>query len=121
MAAKIVICDDDQGILDLLDLVLSEEGYQTIAESNSLNVDGIISRETPDLLVLDLWMPVLSGDQVLHNLRNNTATKDLPVIVISASGDGQTIAMKAGANDFLAKPFDLELLLGRVKAMLNAA
>jgi len=121
MPAKIVVCDDDEGILDLVEMILSEEGYQVIPEINSLNVTGVISREQPDLVVLDLWMPVLSGDQVLRSLRNDSRTKDLPVMVISASSDGRTIAMNAGANDFVSKPFDLDQLLGRVKALLNAA
>ncbi|UOE48779.1 response regulator transcription factor [Mucilaginibacter sp. SMC90] len=121
MPAKILICDDDEGILDLVELVLKEEGYEVIPEMNSLNVAGLVGSEHPDLVVLDLWMPVLSGDQVLRNLRNDPATKNLPVMVISASGDGKTIAMNAGANDFIPKPFDLDHLLGRVKALLEAA
>lgn len=121
MAAKILICDDDEGILDLLELILKEEGYEAIAEINSLNLAGLIDREQPDLLVLDLWMPVLSGDQVLRTIRDDPQTQTLPVIVISASGDGRNIAMNAGANDFLAKPFDLDQLVNRVKTLLTAA
>ncbi|WP_244228748.1 response regulator transcription factor [Mucilaginibacter endophyticus] len=121
MPAKILICDDDEGILDLVELVLKEEGYEVIPEINSLNVANLVGSEHPDLLVLDLWMPVLSGDQVLRNLRKDPTTKNLPVMVISASGDGKTIAMNAGANDFIPKPFDLDQLLGRVKALLEAA
>jgi DNA-binding response OmpR family regulator len=63
-------------------------------------------------------MPVLSGDHILHSLRSNPKTKNLPVMVISASKDGKTIAMNAGANDFVPKPFDLDHLLGQVKALL---
>ncbi|AYL99649.1 response regulator transcription factor [Mucilaginibacter celer] len=121
MAAKILICDDDEGILDLVELVLKEEGYEVIPELNSLNVANLVGSENPDLVVLDLWMPVLSGDQVLRNLRKDPTTKNLPVMVISASGDGKAIAMNAGANDFIPKPFDLDHLLGRVKALLEAA
>ncbi len=121
MPAKILICDDDEGILDLLEIILSEEGFETIPEINSLNVTGLVNREQPDLIVLDLWMPVLSGDQVLRNLRNDPQTKNLPVIVISASTDGRSIAMNAGATEFLAKPFDLDQLIERVKSVLDAA
>lgn len=119
MAAKILICDDDEGILDLLEMVLGEEGYTTIGESNSLNVPGVIRRERPDLLLLDLWMPVLSGDQVLRNIRLEPETRQLPVIVISASRDGCTLAMNAGATDFVAKPFDLDQLVGKMKNLLD--
>ncbi|PWG81247.1 response regulator [Pararcticibacter amylolyticus] len=119
MRAKIMICDDDEGILDLLELVLRDEGYETIPEINSLNVAQIVDREHPDLLLLDLWMPVLSGDQVLRTLRDNPATRELPVIVISASNDGRSIAMNAGATDFVSKPFDLDKLVNQVKNLIN--
>ena len=118
MPAKIMICDDDEGILDLLELVLRDEGYETIPEINSLNVAQIVDREHPDLLLLDLWMPVLSGDQVLRTLRDNPKTRELPVIVISASNDGKSIAMNAGATDFVSKPFDLDKLVNQVKSLL---
>jgi DNA-binding response OmpR family regulator len=86
-----------------------------------LNVAAALSKEQPDLLVLDLWMPVLSGDQVLLTLRESPQTKDLPVMVIFAGQDAHAIAMNAGATDFMAKPFDLDQLLGRVKALIKAA
>jgi len=120
MPAKILICDDDEGILDLVDLVLGGEGFDTIAEINSLNVTGVIEREKPDLVLLDLWMPVLSGDQLLRTLRSNPQTKHLPVLVISASSDGKSIAMNAGATDFIPKPFDLDSLVNKVKRLLPA-
>jgi CheY-like chemotaxis protein len=116
---KIMICDDDEGILDMLEIVLEGSGYQTIAVRDSLHIYEAIDREIPDLILLDLWMPVLSGDQVLLNLRGNTNTQKIPVIVISASRDGQQLANNVGANDFIAKPFDLDFLLQKIEQYLN--
>ncbi len=118
---KIIVCDDDEGILDMLQLVLEENGFDIIPEKNSLNIYSLIEKEKPDLLLLDLWMPVLSGDQVLKNLKNNPQTKGLPVIIISASRDGLEISKNAGANEFVAKPFDLDFLLNKVKDLLKIA
>ncbi|SDF46504.1 two-component system, OmpR family, alkaline phosphatase synthesis response regulator PhoP/two-component system, OmpR family, response regulator MtrA [Mucilaginibacter pineti] len=115
----ILICDDDEGILDMLEIVLEGNGYHIIPVQNSLNLYEVIDREHPDLLLLDLWMPVLSGDQVLRSLRKNPDTQDLPVIVISASRDGQQIAVNAGANDFMAKPFDVDFLLQKIQEYVN--
>ncbi|MFN0256427.1 response regulator [Pedobacter ureilyticus] len=115
----ILICDDDPGILEMLELVLEDTGHDIIPEANSLNVRAIVNKKVPDLVILDLWMPVLSGDQVLKMFRENPSTKDLPVIVISASTDGNDIALKAGATHFLAKPFDVEKLLELVEEYLN--
>jgi len=112
---KILICDDDLGILEMLELLLEETGHQIIPEANSLNVRSILERESPDLVILDLWMPVLSGDQVLKMIRENPSTNDLPVIVISASTDGKEIADQAGATQFLAKPFDVDELINLVE------
>jgi len=116
---KILICDDDEGILDMLGLILEETGYDIVTEQNSLNVNQLIEIESPDLIILDLWMPVLSGDQVLRGLRKNPNTENLPVIVISASRDGQVIAEQAGASDYLAKPFDFDELIDKIKSQLN--
>lgn len=115
---KILVCDDDEGILDMVSFVLEDSGFEVIPEKNSMNVYSLIEKEHPDLLLLDLWMPVLSGDQVLKVLKSSPATKSLPVIVISASTEGQRIAEEAGASSFLAKPFDIDQLVKRVQKML---
>lgn len=116
---KILICDDDEGITDMLELVLEETGHEIITETNSLNIKSILKEDLPDLILLDLWMPVLSGDQVLKTLRADENTKQLPVIVISASRDGKEIALDAGATDFVAKPFDIDELLHKIEKYLN--
>lgn len=116
---RIVICDDDEGILDMLEIVLEGSGYTIIPVQNSLHIYDVIDREHPDLLLLDLWMPVLSGDQVLKSLRKNPKTHELPVIIISASRDGKQIAADAGATDFMAKPFDLDFLLQKIQLYVN--
>lgn len=116
---KIIVCDDDEGILDMMSLVLESDTLEVITESNSLNLQELIAKQHPDLLLLDLWMPVLSGDLILRQLREQEATKKLPVIVISASRDGEQIARENGATGFLAKPFDVDELSGRVQELIN--
>jgi DNA-binding response OmpR family regulator len=115
---KILVCDDDEGILDMVSFVLEDSGYDVIPESNSLNVYGLVVKERPDLLLLDLWMPVLSGDQVLKVLKSNPQTSNMPVIVVSASTEGARIAQEAGASYFMAKPFDIDQLVNRIQLML---
>jgi len=116
---RILICDDDEGITDMLELVLEDTGHEIITETNSLNIKSILKEGLPDLILLDLWMPVLSGDQVLKTLRASENTQKLPVIVISASRDGKEIAFDAGATDFVAKPFDIDELLDKIEKYLN--
>ncbi|GGH10994.1 response regulator [Mucilaginibacter phyllosphaerae] len=118
MSKKILICDDDEGILDMLEFVLEEEGFDIIPEKNSLNIYNVIREQHPDLLLLDLWMPVLSGDQVLKTLRKNPDTATLPVIVISASTEGSLIAKASGANDYISKPFDMDQLVTKIQTLI---
>ncbi|GGC54474.1 hypothetical protein GCM10011387_05000 [Pedobacter quisquiliarum] len=115
----ILVCDDNEGILDMLGLILEDAGFDVIPEQNSLNIYNLIEKKQPDLVLLDLWMPVLSGDQVLKVLRQNTRTKGLPVIVISASTDGSKIAQDAGATAFIAKPFDVDDLVSKIQTHLS--
>jgi len=116
---KILICDDDEGILDVLGLILEETGHTIILESNSLNIWTLIEQEKPDLFIADLWMPVLSGDQLINMIRKNPNYKDLPVIIISASRDGAQIADDCLANAFIAKPFDYDYLLNTVNRLIG--
>jgi DNA-binding response OmpR family regulator len=116
---KILICDDDEGILDMLELILEDNGYTIIPEKNSLNIKSTIELQQPDLVLLDLWMPVLSGDQIVKSLRDNKSTEKLPVIIISASRDGKQIAEDSGASGFIAKPFDFDELIRMIEGYLN--
>lgn len=116
---KIMVCDDDQGILDVLQMLLESEGYDVFTEINSTNLIKEIKTQLPDLLLLDLWMPVLSGDQVLKAIRATQEFKSLPVIVLSASVDGNSIASSAGATDFVPKPFDMDDLIAKIKELLR--
>jgi DNA-binding response OmpR family regulator len=116
---KIIVCDDDQGILDVLQMLLETEGFIVFTEINSTNLIKQIQNNSPDLVLLDLWMPLLSGDQVLKAIRSTNDIKDLPVIVLSASVDGSDIASDAGANDFVAKPFDLDDIISKINNLLE--
>jgi len=116
---KILVCDDDEGILDMLALILEETGHEILLENNSMNVLSIIETQSPDLILLDLWMPVISGDQLLKSIRSNSNMHNLPVIVISASRDGKKIAEQAGASAYIAKPFDFQELIDSVDACLS--
>lgn len=114
----ILICDDDESILEILCLILNNFGFNVISEKNSLNIFSMVERSQPDLLLVDLWMPALNGDQVIRHLKNYPTTRTLPVILISASPGAQDIAAETGADGFLAKPFQLHELIGLIKSKL---
>ena len=117
---KILVCDDDQGILEMLELILEDEGYQVVIEPKSVNALKRIEQETPDLILLDIWMPVISGDQILRSLKSDTEKAKIPVLMYSASTDGKVIAKAAGADGYLEKPFDIEILLANIDDLIEA-
>ena len=115
---KILICEDDQSILDILHLVLMHAGYNTVLSNTCTGINELVAEENPNLVLLDLWMPGMNGDIALQQLRQKPATMDLPVIIISASHEGAQIARSAGATAFVAKPFDINHLLETVRKYL---
>jgi DNA-binding response OmpR family regulator len=117
---KILVCDDDDGILDMLAMVLDNKGFDVITEIHSINIYDKLNEVKPDLLLLDLWMPKLSGEEILQTLKQSDATKKLPVIVMSASRDGGEIAKRFSADDYLEKPFDIKKLMSKIQTYVHS-
>ncbi|WP_256003543.1 response regulator [Pedobacter deserti] len=114
MIKKLIICDDDADILEMLEMVLEDTPFEVVTETDSRKVLDRVLNLNPDLLLMDLWMPGLSGDQVLKRLREDERTRETKVIIMSASRDGQSVAMAAGADGFIAKPFDIDALVDKI-------
>jgi CheY-like chemotaxis protein len=114
---KIMVVDDDPAILDSIGMLLEFEGYRVTATSNAA---GLLSMESelPDLL-LDIWMSGMDGRDICKQLKEKSSTKDIPVLLISASREIEISAKQAGANDFLSKPFELNDLLRKVEMHLR--
>jgi CheY-like chemotaxis protein len=115
---KILIADDDPGILEVMQLMLEDEGYEVITTVNGRTVEAI-KEHLPDLILLDIWMSGQDGRNICRGLKSKETTKHIPVIMVSANKDTEDIAKQAGADDFLSKPFDIENLLGKVKRYLS--
>jgi CheY-like chemotaxis protein len=107
---KIMIADDDPAILDAMELLLVDEGYDVITASDGSSVKKLIE-EKPNLLLLDIWMSGEDGREIAKLLKSQAITRDIPIVLISASKDIDKSARDSGADDFLAKPFEIEDLL----------
>jgi len=116
----LLICDDDPYILDVLGLAFDPH-FHIICEADSLKVMDLVQLHKPSVILVDLWMPFLSGDQLIRMLRRDPLTKELGVVAISASTTGRKVALAAGADSFVAKPFDMEDLLNEVKSLAKEA
>ena len=116
---KIFICDDDSTIVDMLQMLLEISGYDTAIETNSVNALEAIKVFRPDVVIVDIWMPLLSGDKLIRKIRQDQEVKDVFTICISASKDGKEVALQAGADRFIAKPFDINELLEAIENSSN--
>ena len=115
---KILVVDDNPAILDVLMIMLEEVGYEveTTVDGSSLLT---MKSNLPDLLLLDIWMSGVDGGDVCKVLKSYATTQHIPVIMISANKDIKQIAHECGANDYIAKPFQMENLLTIVAKYVN--
>ena len=118
---KILVVDDSTTNIVLLEAILDERGYKIETALNAKEAYSIIAKESPDLILLDLLMPKISGFDFLEKIRKDEKTKNTPVIVISALTDDENInrIMKMGAIDFVKKPIDIQYLVDRVEGLLH--
>lgn len=118
---RILIVDDTPLNVDLLEQALEELGYQTIAATNGQEALEQIAGAKPDVMLLDIMMPVMDGFEVLSRVKADSATRDLPVIVISAMNDMASIVrgIEMGADDYLPKPFEPAILRARLSNSLD--
>ena len=120
LGARILIVDDQEPNVSLLTQLLTEAGYTQVSSTmNPLEVCALHRKNRYDLILLDLQMPGLDGFQVMEGLKTNAADDYLPVIVLTAQPGHKVRALKAGAKDFISKPFDLVEVKTRIHNMLE--
>ncbi|GAA3960045.1 response regulator [Mucilaginibacter dorajii] len=119
---RILAVDDDNDILEVLQYILEDSGYEVETLSDGHNLFNTIRHHQPDLILLDIMLGGLDGRELCKHLKLGKETHDIPVIMISASHDIAKIKQEKGSpDDFIAKPFDIDVLLRSIKRQLNAA
>jgi two-component system OmpR family response regulator len=115
----IMIVDDEMGVRELLIDAMSLSGYDTIEAKDGMTALTLLRHQSPDLLIIDINMPVMDGYDLLERLRSTD--NQTPVIMLTARGDRADIArgLRLGADDYVTKPFGLEELTLRVQAILK--
>src|SRR4051794_27336484 len=109
---RILVVDDDVSILDSLRLLLEDEGYDVATSAkNGDIVDALIKSEPPDLIILDILLSGHDGSVICKRLKSQDETKGIPIVLISAHPNARAMSLDAGADSFLAKPFDVDELL----------
>ena len=117
---KILIAEDEPDIRDLVAFTLRFAGYEVVAANNGEEAVQVASREFPDLILLDVRMPRMTGYDACRAIKANPELKDIPVVFLSAKGQESEIqtGLDAGAEEYLLKPFAPDQLTDRVRAIL---
>lgn len=120
MAEKILIVDDEKPIVDSIKYTLYKEGYNVVVSYDGEDALEKVKKENPDLIILDIMLPKLSGLEVCRIIRR---TSNVPIIMLTAKGEDmdRVVGLELGADDYVAKPFSMRELVARIKAVLRRA
>lgn len=118
--AKIFVIDDDPELLMMVGMILRRAGHETILASDSVEGTQRVIDEKPDLLILDLMMPLMSGFDVCRKIREQDSGSDLPIMILTAriQETDRVAAFESGATDYMTKPITSNQLTSRVDALL---
>ena len=117
---RVLVVEDDIPSAQLLDRILRHEGFEVLVAHTGPEALALVQREPVDLIILDVMLPGLDGFQVARQLRQDPATRHVPILMLTARGDlsDRIAAFEAGVDDYLTKPYELEALIYRVRALL---
>ena len=120
--AKILIADDEADIRDLITFTLRFAGHEVVAATNGEEAVQAAGREAPDLILLDVRMPRLTGYEACQQIKASAQTGQVPVVFLSAKGQESEVrtGLEAGAEEYILKPFSPDQLIERVQAILQA-
>lgn len=115
-----LICDDEELILDLLDHHLSNHGFEVTRAANGQQALDHLQRQLPDVMILDVMMPCVQGDEVLRRIRGNPDWRHIPVLMLTMRTEETDVvyAFEVGASDYLTKPFTSAELMARVTRLV---
>ncbi|MDO9637310.1 MAG: response regulator [Pseudotabrizicola sp.] len=119
MTARVLLIEDEPNITEAIRFILSRDGCEVTALADGVGAVAAVRAEMPDLVILDLMLPGVSGLEILAQLRADPATKGLPVMMLTAKGQGRDreAAERAGASHFMTKPFSNDDMRAAVRAL----
>lgn len=118
---RVLIADDDPYIRQMLELALCEDGFEVICAADGYELVCLAQERAPNLILVDLSMPRMSGHEAIRQMRNDTRTAHIPMLILTARSGVKDIVtgFETGADDYIAKPFDINELLARIKSHLR--
>ena len=118
---KVLVVDDDDRVREMIEFRLTLFGYEVVQATNGQEGLVAVRREQPDLILLDVMMQELDGFQVCRRLKQDEATKGIPVVMLTAKAEAKDVtrAFESGADDYVVKPYDPAVLQAKVKKNLG--
>ena len=110
MEKRILICDDDSDILSICTYILEEQGWEVHTRTHCNNILDVIGEIKPQVILMDNWIPETGGIKATQAIKSVEEFRNIPVIYFSANNDIKSLAEQAGADTYLAKPFDIDEL-----------
>lgn len=120
-ARRVLVVEDENDLVDLLSFNLKKAGYEVESATDGRSALAKIAQTPPDLILLDLMLPELTGTEVATRVRANPATASIPIIMLTAKVEevDQLVGLTIGADDYVTKPFSIKVLLARIEAILR--
>lgn len=119
MKKSVLLCDDDTDILELCKYIFEQEGFEAKVFSKMKDALEEVLTSPPDLILLDIWMPGMSGIEVAKLLKQNPKTSHIPILLFSANSEIEQLANEINLNGFIKKPFNTHELKSTIKKYLN--
>ena len=118
---KILVVDDEPDILEFLQIIFEEAGYVVATTEKGDYLEKLNNGPLPDLVLLDMLLSGKDGREIVKQLKSQEKTKHIPVIMLSAHPSAEKTALDAGADDFVEKPFDIDMLLEKIERLTSSA
>ncbi len=117
----VLIIDDEKDIVEAISYNLEKEGYKVSKSYDGLNGFEAIQKKMPDIVILDLMLPGMTGIEICKAMKANTKTSSIPVIMLTAKGEetDKIVGLEVGADDYMTKPFSIRELAARIKTVLK--
>lgn len=121
MSSRVLIIEDDPSIVEMLRYNLEKSGFEPLVAMDGEEGVMMVEEESPDLVVLDWMLPLMSGIEVCRRIRRRPESKDLPIIMLTAKGEeaDRVRGLENGADDYVVKPFSPSEMMARIKAVLR--
>jgi two-component system cell cycle response regulator DivK len=107
---RVLVCDDDLDIVDILDFILTDSGWEVYTSYTVDNIIEKVENAQPSVIIMDNWIPGVGGIEATQTIKNHPIFKNIPVVYLTANNDIESLAERAGADLALPKPFDLDVL-----------